>query len=138
CTATASGAHTVTGSAGGKTGTASLSVSPGAPDHLVLAPASATISAGGAQAYTAQGRDQYNNSLGDVTSSAAFSISPEGSCLAATCTASTAGIHTVTGSFLGATGPASLQVTAVLDHIVVSPSSASITAGGPHAHHGAR
>jgi hypothetical protein len=100
----------------------------------VLAPASATIASGGSQAYTAEGRDQYNNSLGDVTSSAAFSISPDGSCLAATCTASAAGIHTVTGSLLGATGTASLQVTAVLDHIVVSPSSASITAGGSQAY----
>ena len=112
CTATLAGTHTVTGSDGGKTGTASLSVTAGAPDHLVLAPASATVAAGGSQAYTAEGRDQYNNSLGDVTSSAAFSISPEGSCLAATCTASAAGIHTVTGSLLGATGTASLQVTA--------------------------
>ena len=134
CTATASGAHTVTGSDGGKTGTASLSVTAGAPDHLVLAPATATIASGGSQTYTAQGRDQYNNSLGDVTSSTAFSISPDGSCLAATCTASAAGTHTVTGSLLGATGTASLQVTAVLDHIVVSPSSASITAGGSQAY----
>ena len=106
----------------------------GAPDHLVLAPASATIASGGSQAYAAEGRDQYDNSLGDVTSSAAFSISPEGSCLAATCTASVAGIHTVTGSLLGATGTASLQVTAVIDHIVVSPSSGSITASGSQAY----
>ena len=86
CTATSAGAHTVTGNDGGKTGTASLSVTAGALDHLVLSPASATIAAGGSQAYTAEGRDQYDNSLGDVTSSTTFSIGPNGSCSGASCT----------------------------------------------------
>jgi len=135
CTATASGAHTVTGNDGGKTGTASLSVTAGALDHLVLAPASATIASGGSQAYTAEGRDQYDNSLGDVTSSTTFSIGPNGSCSAATCTATSAGGHTVTGTKAAKTGSASLQVTGgVLDHIVISPSSASIGAGGSQAY----
>ena len=83
CTATKAGTHTVTGNVGGKTSTASLSVTAGAPDHLVLAPASATIASGGSRVYTAEGRDQYDNSLGDVSSSTVFSISPDGSCLAA-------------------------------------------------------
>ena len=79
-------------------------------DHLVLSPASATISAGGSQAYTAEGRDQYDNSLGDMTASTTFSIAPNGSCTGATCTASAAGAHTVTGTKSGKTGTASLQV----------------------------
>src|SRR5204862_968254 len=104
-------------------------------DHLVLAPASATIAAGGSQAYTAQGRDQYENSLGDVTGSTTFTISPNGSCTGASCTASSSGAHTVTGSDGGKTGTASLQVSGgTLDHIVISPSSASITAGGSQAY----
>ena len=81
-------------------------------DHLVLSPASATITAGGSQAYTAEGRDQYDNSLGDVTASTTFSIAPNGSCTGASCTASVAGAHTVTGTKSGKTGTASLQVTA--------------------------
>ena len=136
CTASAAGAHTVTGTKSGKNGAASLSVTAAALDHLVLSPASATISAGGSQAYTAEGRDQYDNSLGDVTASTIFSIAPNGSCTGSTCTASVAGAHTVTGTKSGKTGTASLQVNAgaVLDHIVISPSSATITAGGSQAY----
>jgi parallel beta-helix repeat protein len=131
CTATTAGSHTVTASSGGKTSDASLSVSAGPLDHLALSPASASIGAGGSQSYTAQGRDQYNNSLGDVTASTSFTIGPDGSCTGTTCTASTSGAHTVTGSSAGKTGTASLQVTSgTLDHIVISPASATITAGG--------
>src|SRR6185369_10698794 len=50
-------------------------------DHLALSPASASISSGGSQAYTAQGRDQYDNSLGDMTAATTFSIAPNGSCI---------------------------------------------------------
>jgi parallel beta-helix repeat protein len=131
CTASAAGAHTVTGTKSGKNGTASLSVTAAALDHLVLSPASATIAAGGSQAYTAQGRDQYDNSLGDMTASTTFSISPNGSCTGATCTATAAGSHTVTGTRSGKTGTASLSVTAgSLDRIVISPATATINAGG--------
>ena len=131
CTATAAGAHTVTGTDAGKTSTSSLSVNAGPLDHLALSPASATISPGGSQTYTAQGRDQYNNALGDLTGSTTFTISPNGSCSAATCTASTAGAHTVTGTSAGKTGTASLQVASgTLDHIVISPGTATISAGG--------
>ena len=131
CTATSAGSHTVTGASGGKSASASLSVAAGPLDHLVLSPASATIGPGGSQIYTAQGRDQYENSLGDVTSTTTFSIAPNGSCSAATCTASVAGAHTVTGTKSGKTGTASLQVNAsALDHILISPSSSTMTAGG--------
>jgi parallel beta-helix repeat protein len=130
CTATTAVAHTVTGTSSGKTGTASLTVGAAALDHLVLSPASATITAGTSQTYTSEGRDQYDNSLGDVTSTTTFSISPDGSCTGATCTASTAGAHTVTGTKAGKTGTASLQVEeATIDHIVISPATATISAG---------
>ena len=135
CTATTAGAHTVTGNDSGKTSTASLAVTAGALDHLALAPASATIPSGGSQAYTAQGRDQYDNSLGDVTAATTFSIAPDGSCTGATCTASVSGAHTVTGTSASKGGTASLQVGAgSLDHIVISPASATIAAGGSQAY----
>ncbi len=70
----------------------------GAIDHLVLSPATATIAAGGSQAYTAEGFDAANNSLGDVTATTTFTITPNGSCTAASCTATTVGAHTVTGT----------------------------------------
>jgi parallel beta-helix repeat protein len=136
CTATVAGPHTVTGDDAGKTSTASLTVTAGPLDHLALSPASATIASGGTQAYTAEGRDQYDNSLGDVTTSTTFTIAPNGSCTGADCTASVVGAHTVTGKKTGKTGTASLNVTAggELDHIVIRPTSATITAGGSQAY----
>ena len=131
CTATLAGAHTVTGTSGGKTGTASLTVTAGSLHHIVVSPASASIAPGGTQSYTADGRDQYDNSLGNVTAGTTFTISPDGSCTGNVCTASTAGAHTVTGNNDGKTSTATLTVTAgALDHIVISPASASIAAGG--------
>ena len=132
CTASATGAHTVTGTNSGKSGTASLTVGAGALDHLVISPSNATIGVGGSQSYVAEGRDRFDNSLGDVTASTVFSVSPDGSCSGSVCTASVAGAHAVTGSDGGKSGTASLLVSAgsVLDHIVVSPSSAAVVAGG--------
>ena len=135
CTATAAGAHTVTGTDAGKTSTSSLSVNAGPLDHLALSPASSTIASGGSQAYTAQGRDSFDNSLGDATGTTTFSIGPNGSCTGATCTATSSGAHTVTGTSGGKTGTASLQVGAgALDHIVISPGTATISAGGSQAY----
>src|SRR5205085_453286 len=130
CTASVTGAHTVTGIYSGKSATASLTVSAAALDHITIAPASATITAGGSQAYTAAAFDQYNNSRGDVTAGTSFSVSPNGAC-----TATTAGAHTVTATYSGKTATADLTVTtAVLDHISIAPASATITAGGSQAY----
>ena len=131
CTATVAGAHTVTGTESGKTGTATLTVTAGPLDHLALSPATASVTAGVSQSYTAEGFDQYSNSRGDVTTSTTFTIAPDGSCSAASCSATVAGSHTVTGTDSGKTGTATLTVTAAaLDHLVLSPATATITAGG--------
>src|SRR5262249_48637892 len=67
---------------------------PGPLDHITVAPASATIVAGGSQAYTAQALDVFDHNIGDVTTSTTFTISPDGSCTGAACTASAVGMHT--------------------------------------------
>jgi hypothetical protein len=85
---------------------------PGPLDHITVSPASATIAAGGTQAYSAQAFDPFNTSLGDVTASTTFSIAPDGSCTGANCTASVAGPHTVTGSYANKAATVSLTVTA--------------------------
>src|ERR1700688_3077558 len=54
----------------------------------------------------------FNNQIADETSSTTFTIAPDGSCSGATCTASIAGPHTVTGTDGLATGTASLSVNA--------------------------
>src|SRR5204862_7533247 len=87
CTASVAGGHTVGGPYAGKTGTASIGVAAGPLDHLTLSPTSAAIAAGGSQAFTAEARDQYGNSLGDVTADAVFSISTDGSCIGGCCPA---------------------------------------------------
>jgi hypothetical protein len=137
-TGVSSGTCTIAADQGGDTNynaapqvTQNLSVGPGAVDHIVISPSSASITAGGSQSYTSEAFDASSNSLGDVTASTIFTINPNGSCTGATCTATTAGVHTVTGTYSGKSATASLTVTAgALDHMVISPSSASITAGG--------
>jgi hypothetical protein len=107
-TATKTYTCTVTATNARGTGAASAPSTPivkfGALDHLVIAPASGAISAGASQTYTAEGFDQSNNDLGDVTSATTVTISPNGSCTGAACTATVAGDHTVTGTDGTATG----------------------------------
>ena len=130
CGASTAGGHTVTATYAGKAGTAALNVTAGALDRIVLGPAAATITAGSSQAFTVEGRDQFGNSTGDVTTSATFAIAPNGSCLGAACGATAAGAHTVSASYSGKSATASLTVTAGdLDRIALTPASATITAG---------
>jgi hypothetical protein len=112
CTATVAGLHTITANHHGKIATASLTVTPGALDRITISPAAATIPSGGAQVYSAAGFDRFNNGLGDVTGATAFSITPNGSCMDASCTASIEGPHTVTATYQGKTATASLAVSA--------------------------
>jgi len=131
CTATVLGVHTVTVHAGGKTAQTTLTIVPGPLHHLVLSPSSATITAGGSQAYTAEGFDAYGNSRGDATAETTFTVSPNGSCAGASCGATAAGPHTVTGTDSGKTGTASLTVNpGPLDHITITPANVTTTAGG--------
>ncbi|BAS11766.1 hypothetical protein AHiyo8_00690 [Arthrobacter sp. Hiyo8] len=57
-----------------------LSQLPGVVDHLSIAPATATVTVGTSQAYTATAVDPFNKPLGDVTAETTFGISPDGSC----------------------------------------------------------
>src|SRR5436853_7429600 len=68
CTSTVASDHTVTGTDAGAattTDTATLHVNAAALDHIVVSPDPATITAGGSQAYSAEGFDQFNNSRGE-------------------------------------------------------------------------
>ncbi len=131
CSATSAGIHTVTATSGGISVQSTLMVNAGALNAIVISPANASISAGGNQAFTATGIDRYNNPLGDVTSATMFSMVPDGSCVNSTCSATTAGLHTVTGTNNGRSTTASLNVTAgALSSMTLNPPSASISAGG--------
>ena len=76
----------------------------------MISPSTASISAGGSQAYTAMGFDSHSNSLGDVTGDTTFSITPDGTCSGASCGSTIAGPHTVTGTDGSAQDTASLTV----------------------------
>ncbi len=135
CSATTPGVYTVTATYLGLTTTTQQTVTVGPLDHLVLTPATATIIAGGIQTYAVEGFDQYGNDLGGQTTTSAFTITPDGSCSGATCTASLPGSHTVTAADGGKSATATLSVTpATVDHIAMSPGSATITAGGSQAY----
>jgi peptidoglycan/xylan/chitin deacetylase (PgdA/CDA1 family) len=116
---------------GNLSGSQTETVVPAALDHMTLAPSSASVASGVGQTYTATGFDKYNNSRGNVTAGTAFSIAPDGSCSAATCSAGAVGAHTVTGTNGSVTANATLTVTAgPVARIAVSPQSATIGSGG--------
>src|SRR5256712_667115 len=133
---TKAGTPTITATGSGafsSTATQTETVNTGSLDHLSLSPITSSLTFGQSQTYIATGQDQFNNSLGDVTSASTFAIAPDGSCVAATCTPSSATSHTVTGTDSGKTGTASLAVnkadttTVVASSTNLSVSSQSVT-----------
>ncbi|HVL89167.1 MAG TPA: S8 family serine peptidase [Actinomycetota bacterium] len=134
CTATVSGPHTVTATRSSVTVQASLQVNPGPLASLALSPAATTVVLGNGQAYTAQGRDAFGNSLGDLTAGTTFAIFPDGSCNANVCTPARLGDHTVRAARGMAQGSAIMHVIPDTIHrIVISPANATITAGDSQA-----
>jgi NADH:ubiquinone oxidoreductase subunit E len=133
CTSTVAAAHAVTGTYLGRTDTATLTVTAGALASIAISPKTATIPAGGSQAYTATSLDQYGNSIGDVTADTSFSIAG-GSCTGAVCTSTVAAVHAVTGTYLGRTDTAVLTVgIGGVPVLVISPNPATIGAGDTQA-----
>lgn len=131
CKDTVSGVHTVTAQAGAATVDAALTVNPGPLTSLVLLPAETTVVLGNSQTYTAQGRDAFGNSLGDLTAGTNFSIVPNGSCSGAVCTPAAVGDHTVRAARGTAQGSAIMHVIPEsIYRVVISPNPATITAGG--------
>ena len=131
------GSYTVTATFSGKTDTATLTVTANGLDHILVTPATASVSAGGSQVFVSTAYDQFNNIIGVVTSSTIWSISngAGGTFVQSTGTYTSqyAGTWTITANYNGKIATASLLVTAaasVLDHIVISPKSATIVAGG--------
>ncbi|MCW2494140.1 IPT/TIG domain-containing protein [Jatrophihabitans sp.] len=134
CRLTQAGDGSITGTDGSATGSAAMHVDAGGLDHIALAGGDATVVAGTAtHAYTVSGTDSYGNSLGDVTSQVTLSISPDGTCSAGVCVASTVGTHQVTAfdpSAGGGPTEVNLEVTAApVASLTVRGGSATIDAG---------
>jgi hypothetical protein len=136
CTSTAAGTYAITATSGPVSGTATLTVIAGAPDHIVIDATAATVTAGTPRPYTVRAFDASNVDLGDVTSTTAFAIAPSGAgtgatCSGSSCTATKAGTYTVTAIYAGEIATSTLEVTpGALANIVVTPATASIVAGG--------
>ena len=102
------GSVTVTGTDGSLTDGATFPVTAGPLNHIVVAPALSTINPG-SQPYTTTAYDGAGNTT-DVTGSAVLSITPNGSCTTANCTAIKHGPHVVTSSYSGKTSTATLTI----------------------------
>ena len=133
-TATAAGTSLITITAHNGVGTDAtqfftLTVNPASLASITLSPANVTITAGGSQAYTATGYDQYQNRIGDVTSATTFSVS-NGACTANACSSTVAGAQTVTGNDSGITSMVTLNVLpGAITQLALTPATATIAAG---------
>ncbi len=77
---------------------------------LTLSPSTSTIAAGASQTYTVQGFDALGNAVTPDPTGTRYTITPDGTCTDATCTATTAGVHTVTVKDKGIAATATLTV----------------------------
>ena len=136
CGSNTADSYTVTGTVNGTSISASATLTVVADEgvsSIAISPKTATIPAGGSQAYTATSLDQYGNSIGDVTADTSFSIAG-GSCTGAVCTSTVAAVHAVTGTYLGRTDTAVLTVgIGGVPVLVISPNPATIGAGDTQA-----
>jgi Divergent InlB B-repeat domain/Cellulase (glycosyl hydrolase family 5) len=90
--------------------TATFAIDAPVTARIVVSPATAVVGTGTAQAFTVEGFDADDQSLGDQTGAATFTISPSGSCAANTCSAPTVGVRVVTATVGTLTATASLDV----------------------------
>jgi hypothetical protein len=125
------GTHAITATDGGAVATATVTVNPATLDHLVVTPATATVTATDSKTFTVEGFDVFDNSLGDVTTDTVFTTDVTSDHVdGATITFTRAGSHTVIATDGAATATAAVLVDAgPLDSITVSPQTANLTAG---------
>ncbi|MBS2031220.1 MAG: hypothetical protein JST54_25195, partial [Deltaproteobacteria bacterium] len=105
----------------------------GPVDHIVVTPGSTTVAVNGSVGFSAQAYDASNTPVNNVTFTWTSSIGSINSSGVLT-TGCTAGSGLVTASASGINGNASVTVQAgAIDHISLTPSSASVSAGGSQA-----
>src|SRR5439155_18822828 len=109
CGAAQPGTYSITGSVGGISGTAQLTVV-SAVASIVVSPVQTTIVAGATQSYRAEGYDDADNDLGDVTAETSFAIDGVGTCDVNMCGAARPGTYVVRGSYGAISGTVELVV----------------------------
>jgi parallel beta-helix repeat protein len=120
---------TVMASTGGKTGTAAVSTIPNQLTNIRVTPVSVNVSAGTVQAFSAQGYDQYNNSIAGLTFNWTANVGAmAGSSLTAQNIAGVTGYVRATIGLVSGDSDVTV-VPSPLDHIDVSPANLNATAG---------
>lgn len=132
CSSDDVGDYVVTASFEGASDSATLAVTVGPLDYIIVSPSVAEIGAGESRGYSARGYDEYGNPRGPVPAS--FSIT-NGDCDGVMCGSTVAGAQTVTGVFSGRADTATLNVNpGPMVDIEVSPQNATIQAGATQAY----
>ena len=111
---------------------ASLTVNTGVLNKIVVSPATQTVAAGVSQAYSAEGFDQYGNSLGAASVTWSIDSGAEGTWTANSVIATKVGTWTVTATDTANSaifGPASLTVVAGSLASITVTGSSSVVAG---------
>lgn len=104
------GTYSLSAADGSLSGTADVLVQAGPAARLVVTPAAhGTWNNDNPVSFSAEAFDAVGNDLGDVTASAAFTVSPDGSCNGSLCAPDTAGPHTVAATVVGALGSITLD-----------------------------
>ena len=98
CGSTVAHDYNVTAVVAGVSGTTVLHVLPGPLAAIKVSPAKATMPRHSTRTFAARGYDQYDNLIGDETPNVVFTIAPNGSCSAGSCTAQAAGVHRVSAA----------------------------------------
>jgi hypothetical protein len=131
CAPSKVGLHVVTATYAGQSAFADLNVTPGGYDHLDILPRFPQITAGSPFTFTAVNANSHGDPISDVTDSATFSISVEGSCAANVCTAFVAhGGQLLTVAQADHVSHFVLQVNAgKLTRIDIEPGNATVAAG---------
>jgi chitinase len=131
CPADTLGPHFVQAWYGGLTDFVTLNVLTGQPARLTVSSSAGPLAPGSSGTFTAEAYDAAGDDLGDVTSTASFTINPDGTCANNQCTPANPGPHTVIATLGSATGS--------LDVSVVSPPTVQVgnkvTWEGNRGHH---
>ncbi len=128
------GTFTLGVSSDNSTRSVTVTVSEPEVDHIRISPSEATISMGDSQTYTATAYDEHGDVLGTVTGMTTWSIEQGAGGIwdENVYTSEFEGTWTVTGTYEGFVDTAMLTVvddTVPVDHIVLSPSESTISAG---------
>lgn len=140
------GVYTVTGTDSGKTGTATLTVTPGVATHFTVVPGAFSQTAGTGFSVVVTALDANGNTATGYTGSVTFTSSSVLASLPSvyTFTGGDAGVHTFTGVLLNTAGSKTITATdgvktgtssaitvsaGPLDHLSLSPASSSVAAG---------